>query len=804
MANVFKDSQDVNEHPNRNNFDKSFQNNMTLKMGTLYPFLCQEAVPGDSFQMSVDYGLKFMPMPFPVQSRMKAYFYYFWVPNRIMWPESKSFLQGLKDNSGNEIVHPYIDQDSDFFKSGSLADYLGVPSTVVTSEVGNQYYHALLYVNPNARSGSGTGRKIVRVTETEQGDIAIDDALISYDVSYSTTDPSSQPVTNTEGTIIPSIQPQQSSGSTSGTRSNTQQVTVDLVAYEFVSPGNNHAGLPTWLPVAAGNTQYSNAYGCIFRLTTEIAPGGQKLYFKTAYHDLHDEYVTGMQFTIGVRYSSGQNSLNTTTPFVDIFNGVKFTPAFDGRYYFGLTAQQVGMLINWQNAQDNDTGLIEIAFISQTTLAESSDRDLVLPYGIIVPSVVPAIMDADRLHPDAFRRMRINALPFRAYEMCYNSFFRNTQNQPFRVNGHVQYNKYVTTEASGADTTPYHLYERNWELDFLTSALPSPQQGVAPLVGLTQSTFEVSVVDADGVVTNAQLNFNTDGETHTANVSIHNPGESIENDRTLSQVAMAAAGMSINDFRNVNALQHWLETNLRKGFRYVDFIEGHFGQAPKHTELDMPVFLGGFNEIVNVDSITQTSTGDADNPLGSFAGQANLFGSSKSIKHYCDDYGYVIGLMCVVPTPAYSQLLPKHFLKHDPLDYYFHEFAQLGMQPIPYGEVCPLQTIFELTDPDDADEQAKKLHETFGYQRPNYDMCASVDEVHGQFRIDETMRNMLINRVFATRPELGDSFLKINPADTQNIFAYQAPDGDNIVGQIRVNVQAKRPLPRIHMPSLGR
>lgn len=802
MANVFKENRDVNEHPNRNNFDKSFQNNLTMKMGTLYPFLCLDAVPGDSFRISLDYGLKFMPMPFPVQSRMKAYFYYFWVPNRIMWPESKSFLQGLKDNSGNEIVHPYIDQDSKFFKTGSLADYLGVPSTVVTTGSGHMYYDAfVLPVSPNGRSGSGDGRKTIVRTEdpwSDSSEISLNPAgqepvsAIAQDFY----DVNGDPDGNAVGTIN---LPDYSGGRTgSGSRTQTQQIAMqDIAVLLNIRDSKIY-------PSVDRPSDSSALFGSIFRLTQIPAPfeTGQTYvdwYFKIFEDDLQPDNQLVYGFNIYVRSWSGQNDLNLTESFSLVAQNVMMVRDNRGRYVRldAPAVSAVRRVLMSSNAEllfvPYDPGNVNFLLYKPAAL---------VPYNIDVPSVISDVVDADELPRDAYRNMRISALPFRAYEMCYNSFFRNTQNQPFRVNGHVQYNKYVTTEASGADSTPYHLEDRNWELDFLTSCLPSPQQGVAPLVGLTESTFEVEIVDDGGVATNAQLKFNTDGAAHTANVSIHNPGESIENDRTLSQVAMAAAGMSINDFRNVNALQHWLETNLRKGFRYIDFIEGHFGKAPSQVELDMPQFIGGFNEIVNVNTITQTSSGDENNPLGSFAGQANLFGSSRSIEHYCDDYGYILGLICIVPTPSYSQLLPKHFLKHDKLDYYFHEFAQLGMQPVPYGEVCPLQTVWEVGD--DAEEQAKKLHEVFGYQRPNYDMCASVDEVHGQFRIDQTMRNMLINRVFAERPELGDAFLKINPADTQNIFAYQAPDSDNIVGQLAVNISAKRPLPRIHMPSLGR
>lgn len=215
----------------------------------------------------------------------------------------------------------------------------------------------------------------------------------------------------------------------------------------------------------------------------------------------------------------------------------------------------------------------------------------------------------------------------------------------------------------------------------------------------------------------------------------------------------------------------------------------------------MPEFIGGYSRDVNVSQIISTADtlglGDGGQGLGNFQGNANCFGGSNhSITHYCDDYGFIVGIMCVVPTPAYSQLLPKHYLKYSPLDYYFPEFSQLGMQPITYEEVCPIQAYYQgLHD-------GSSVHDTFGYQRPNYDLVSNVDELHGAFRGD--LRNFLINRVFGSRPVLGNDFLQIDPDETKQIFVDQTEDAQEIIGQIIFDVKAKRPVPRVVIPSLGR
>ena len=119
------------------------------------------------------------------------------------------------------------------------------------------------------------------------------------------------------------------------------------------------------------------------------------------------------------------------------------------------------------------------------------------------------------------------------------------------------------------------------------------------------------------------------------------------------------------------------------------------------------------------------------------------------------------------------------------------------MQPITYEEFCPVQSHLE----HQADSN-KKITDVFGYQRPNHDMVWFPDTVHGEFRL--SFSDFIINRMFDRRPELGNQFLTIKPEETNSIFNYTAPDLDVFVGQVAFDIKAKRPIPRIVIPSLGR
>ena len=178
----------------------------------------------------------------------------------------------------------------------------------------------------------------------------------------------------------------------------------------------------------------------------------------------------------------------------------------------------------------------------------------------------------------------LSALPFRAYEAYYNAFGRDIRNNPFIVDGKPEYNKYVPSMKGGSDSYKYQLHYANWEPDAYTTALQSPQAGVAPLVGIT-SLGEATFRDAVGTEYHAQLETAEDGDTVTGfQVKSSNaPADVVRN-----LIGMATSGISISDFRNVNSLQRFLEIRIRQSPRYKNLVKGLFDVNLDYDELMMP------------------------------------------------------------------------------------------------------------------------------------------------------------------------------------------------------------------------
>lgn len=718
MANIFEKTRDYSNSPNRNSFDLSYQNNLTLKFGQLTPVFARAVVPGDSFQIRPTFGFNYMPMVFPVQTRMKATLHFFYVRNRTLWKDWPDFIGKTKDG----LTPPYMmfgHNNRDMLNTCSIGDYMGIP-TVTYGKYGDA-------IQVNA------------------------DDVHYYDSSYNA------------GSYEPN----------------------PLYGGQYVSP---LFGYSTLTPVEIYNkidsdevTKYTEVVDKTTQISSYIA--NSRVLFLSIPEQYRGKFtsIPVIKYKFGEKCSIGIQLGNLDGEFI-YYN--YYSPSFGTDY-----SESISTLENWNKATfvalycDEVLSLASLEYFYMQFVAADST-------GATENSNLPlsSLPFANLDNPDG---LPISALPFRAYEAIYNSFYRDSRNNPFKINGVEEYNKWIPTDEGGADTNRYKLRFRNWESDFLTTAVQSPQQGVAPLVGVT-STGTMTFQDESGNTYTAQATVGDDGDTITG-ISVHSSDMPQGTLRAL--VDTISSGISISDFRNVNALQRWLEINMRRGLKYRDQIKAHFGVNVEYKELDMPEFIGGCSEEVVVNRISQTVDQSEESPLGMYGGQASVLGtSSHSISHYCDEHGWIIGIMCITPVPNYSQLLNKELIKNVALDYYFPEFGHIGYQPIFNREVSPLQAK-RYDDVNGTDT----LNEVFGYQRAWYEYIASTDEVHGNFR--NSLRNYLINRTFDDSPELSEAFLLVDPDQINDIFAYTR-NTDKIFGQIYFDVKAKRPIPELGIPRL--
>lgn len=824
MANVFTAFKDYVQQPKRNTFDLSFQNNLTMNFGNLYPVFCKEVVPGDSFRITPTFGLRFMPLVFPVQTRMNANLHFFYVRNRNIWKDWPDFIGRTKPN----LIMPYLSPSvaKEVCKTGALGDYFGAPTTLA-GDFGSRVTYADRIFVPNSDDyyvfgtyTSGAFRTFPVITGASGAPMnGKFNLAAATSKAFMTT--SQHP--NNVGIVTPELDLSTLRTSTFKGREGifvfvkvTKSV-VNMTAsnrYMTLSLFNSSSlTLPDGYPILPGVSNYnliavqtdavSSGYECQVGSYTQGSGSDIRLipYMPTEWTDdvtqygyacIYDPDTQSYVFDLN-KYAFKASLLSLSTDFTVSLLG--FTNIVDWlKTNFGSSVIRLGVT-GIGAAYLSDGPSTALAMDSWHGLLSTDARRILSVSFNMSGEAISDISDTDD-NPYANGEIKISALPFRAYESIYNAFYRNQFNDPFKINGVAEYNKFVTNDEQGEDNTSYTLLRRNWESDFLTTAKQTPVDGdITPLVGVT-GTGTFTFQNEDGTQYNITPEYAQDGTTI---IGIKTVSGTPQNNSAIRRLMdMATVGISINDFRNVNALQRWLETNLRRGYRYKDQLMSHFGVDAKFDVLDMPEFIGGVSEPVVVNQINQMSDqtgndsglGDFSKVLGSFAGQASVIGrSNHSISKYCDEHGFIIGIMSVTPVPNYSQLLPKMLLKENVLDYYFPEFGHIGLQPIPYYEVCPLQSY----------AAGLSLANTFGYQRAWYDYLSSVDEVHGDFRT--TLDGFLINRVFNERPELGREFLEVDDDNMSNPFSV-TDETDKILGQVYFDVVAQRPIPKYGIPRL--
>lgn len=809
--NVFDATLDVNNQIKVNTFDWSHANNLTTQIGRVTPIFCELVPSKGSVRVNPRMGLQFMPMVFPIQTRMKARVAFFKYPLRALWHGYRDFVGNFRQ----DLEEPYINLNTSsklkkMSSTGSLGDYLGLPTTIFGSY--GQGSDAPLASSVLQCAGNKAGGDPT-YTMFQYLPIQNSEQFFSFKYKYSAVTTASLG----DGISVPS--PASASASNFlqfGCVLEKKTVSIDdtfnvskrfclKVTYGGITnPAQSLIdAFVNKLTCFAVKTDDENTY-FDFRVASSLFNNKTKKV--EVYFSLSEEFAKyvpehiGETFNFRIYYNIieqlGRKISGSTTSWIYTFHRDVIFPLESTRVDHETTS---GFSYRFPE---------RLTFSSQFYDYADSPADLTLATSPYYSSV----------SANGNKQIKISAYAFRAYEGIYNAYIRDNRNNPYYVNGQVQYNQWIPTYEGGLDDNIYELRYANWERDFLTTAVQSPQQGTAPLVGITTYTETVNDVLEDGTSVTRELSklalvdedgkkyslsWESDGESLTGvEYTELDNGVKMRQPRSLVDVAMS--GISISDLRNVNAYQKFLELNMRKGYSYRDIIEGRFDVKVRYDELLMPEFFGGFTRDIDMHAISQSVDQNlakgAETYAGALGSQSGIAGvrgdSNQTIECFCDEESIVMGILIVTPTPVYTQLLPKHFTYRGLLDHYQPEFNHIGFQPILYKEVCPIQSY---------NQDPNSLVETFGYNRPWYEYVQKYDSAHGLFRTN--LSNFLMHRVFNDKPQLSKSFLVIDPAQVTDVFAVtQADDGseltDKIYGQIYFDCQVKLPISRVAIPRL--
>lgn len=381
--------------------------------------------------------------------------------------------------------------------------------------------------------------------------------------------------------------------------------------------------------------------------------------------------------------------------------------------------------------------------------------------------------------PPTVASLPVNALPFRAYALIFNEFYRDQDLvTPLTV-----------STASGVDTTTnVALQKAAWERDRFTLARATPQKGPAvtlplgteaPVLGIgvdPTSTWLSSAIplrESDGTLSSYPF-YRTisDGKVWVEGTASGTAGYP----DIRADLSMATAA-TISELRTAFALQQYAENRSLYGSRYSDYL-AFLGVKSSDARLQRPEYLGGGVETIQFSEVVSTAD-TTDAPLGSLAGHGIGAMKSNRYKRFFEEHGYVISLLSVLPKTMYAQGLAKTWNRRTKEDYFQAELQFVGQDEILNKEVDATHST-----PDG----------TWGYIDRYDEYRRAESTIAGEFRT--TLDSWHMARIFDTPPALNGTFVTANPTDR----IYASTTVNELQVMVNHKIKARRIVSKVGTP----
>lgn len=415
----------------------------------------------------------------------------------------------------------------------------------------------------------------------------------------------------------------------------------------------------------------------------------------------------------------------------------------------------------------------------------------------------------------------VNHLPFRAYCLIWNEWFRdqNLQDPVLIDTGDSQTNgTHLIPETSPivsqnqAALTGANLLPVNKYFDYFTGALPEPQKGpdvllplgnTAPVITTNSDVKEITTSSPglrfkSNTPINSQANLAVAPDGYGTGKLIHTTANAdLANGNIIPANLYAdlgnATAATINELRLAFQLQRMYEKDARGGTRYIEIIKSHFGVTSPDARLQRPEYLGGERIPINIDQVIQTSgTMEGTTPQGN-TGAYSLTGNQGSyFKHSFVEHGYVLGLACVRTEHTYQQGLEKIWNRKNRFDFYWPALANIGEQAILNKEIY-------LQSSEEANEQA------FGYQEAWAEYRYKPSRVSSTFRSNIETGSLdawHYADYYEELPKLSAEWVQETHKNVDRTLAVQSTLEDQYIADFWFKCKCTRPMPIYSIPGL--
>ena len=425
--------------------------------------------------------------------------------------------------------------------------------------------------------------------------------------------------------------------------------------------------------------------------------------------------------------------------------------------------------------------------------------------------------------PTGVKGLSVSALPFRAYALVMNEWFRSENltdplNIPVddaTVQG-VNTGNYVSDVAKGGKP-----FVANKFRDYFTSCLPSPQKGPDVTINTAQ-LGNAPVVPMDKPVPKDLFNYpynvyipngNKDFGAGYHAGSVHQnafggaywlakDGNSDLDPTIDNGVAGYPANLwaqfdntvsvaTINQLRTAFQIQKFYERSARGGSRYIETLKAHFGVTSPDARLQRPEYLGGNRIPVSINQVIQNSgTVSGSTPLGDTGAMSLTTDVHSDFTKSFVEHGFVIGVMVARYDHTYQQGIERFWSRKSMFDYYWPEFANIGEQAVLNKEIY-------------AQGNAQD-DEVFGYQEAWADYRYKPSRVSGEMRSSyaQSLDVWHLADDYSKMPALSDAWIHEDPATINRVLAVS----DNLANQffcdIYVQNYSTRNMPLYSIPGL--